>query len=316
MQIKVRENINLAEYTTFNIGGKASHFVSVRGEDELRQAFAYAGEKQLKFCILAGGSNILFSDDGFDGLVINIIGDAVTFYNGRVIADAGASLTGTIRKSGGTGLTGWESMCGIPGSVGGAVRGNAGAFGTEIKDVLGKVRAMNIKTGEVRDFNNKECEFEYRSSYFKTHPEWVVLTTVFNLEAGLPSGVNLEVGPLKKCDEIIKEREGRHLQDVACAGSFFKNPICSKHPEVIRQFEEDKGVKSNGGKVPAGWLIDKCGLKGTTIGGAVCSKQHPNYLINSGCATAEDVLKLGDLIKDKVKEKFGINLEEEVTIIK
>ncbi len=163
----------------------------------------------------------------------------------------------------------------------------------------------------MRDFNNKECEFAYRTSYFKQNPEWVVLTAVFTLEKS-----KLPDYPISKCDETIKEREKRHLQDVQCAGSFFQNPNCERLPNVISQFEEDKGVKSKEGKVPAGWLIDKCGLKGMGVGGVLCSKQHPNYIVNTGGATAKDVLKLRDIIKDTVNKKFGVSLEEEVTIIK
>ncbi len=319
--IDIKENIQLAPYTTFNIGGDARYFVEVSGEEGLRSALVFAGEKKLRFVILSGGSNVLFSDDGFDGLVIRMVsGDdakKVVIYNNKVIVDAGANLTETIRSSGTAGLSGWESMCGIPGSVGGAVRGNAGAFGTEIKDVLSKARAMNLQTGEVRDFNTKECEFGYRTSYFKTHPQWVVLTAVFNLEVGLQSDNKIVgVGPLQKCEQTVTEREKRHLQDVQCAGSFFKNPVCTGYPEVIKQFEDDRDTVSRGDKVPSGYLIEMAGLRGTArVGGAYCSDQHADYIINTGDATAKDVLELRDIIKKGVKEKFGIELEEEVTII-
>ncbi len=341
--LKIKENVNLAKYTTFKIGGEARYMVDVQSESDLREALAFVVEKNLKFTILAGGSNMLFSDDGFDGLVIRIAGGNVQFYNNSIIAEAGASLTETIRASAEEGLSGWESMCGIPGSIGGAVRGNAGAFGTEVKDVLSKVRAMNLQTGEVRDFNNKECKFGYRTSYFKMHPEWVVLTAVFKFNTDidtedcstnkasklstpsrpLPRDLETSFAPqspvsslLQKCDEIVAEREKRHLQDVAAAGSFFKNPVCTEHPKVIKQFEGEKGVESRGGKIPAGWLIEQCKLKGIRVGDALCSEQHPNYIVNMGNATAKDVLELRDIIKNSVKEKFGIELEEEVTIIK
>ncbi|MCD5384585.1 MAG: UDP-N-acetylmuramate dehydrogenase [Candidatus Pacebacteria bacterium] len=314
--IEIKENVNLAQYTTFNIGGEARYFTAVSGEEELREALEWARAQRMLFCVLAGGSNVLFADDGFDGLVIQLVtpiehrSKASVLYGNKIVVPAGANLTDAIRVSAEAGLSGWENMCGIPGSVGGGVRGNAGAFGTEVKDVLSKVRAMNIQTGEVRDFNNKECEFAYRTSYFKVNPEWVVLTAVFNLKK------DLGVQPLKKCDEIVAEREGRHLQDVQCAGSFFKNPICIEFPEVIKLFETDKGVECRGGKVPAGWLIERCGLKGTKVGGALCSEQQANYIINIGDATQKNVLELRDIIVNKVREKFGIELDEEVTIVR
>lgn len=324
-QLEIKENIKLAPYTTFGIGGEARYFAEVSGEDELREALAFAADKKLKFFILAGGSNVLFADEGFDGLVIRMVAEEgdkkVAIYRNKVIASAGASLAEVIRDSAEMGLSGWESMCGIPGSVGGAVRGNAGAFGTEVKDVLSKIRAVNIQTGEVRDFNNAECEFAYRTSYFKQHPEWLVLTAVFNLvvqpssEGSNPSQDDALSAPSAKCDEIVAERQKRHLQNVACAGSFFKNPVCTEYPEAIKMFEADKGVECRGGRVPAGWLIEQCGLKGTEVGGALCSQQQSNYIVNTGGATQKDVLELREIIKSKVKEKFGIELEEEVTIV-
>ncbi len=341
--IEIKQNIRLAPYTTFNIGGIARYFIDVSSEDELREALDFAYKERLRFVIVSGGSNMLFPDDEFGGLVIHISGGDVKFYGNKIIADAGANFTETIRKSAKMGLTGWENMCGIPGSVGGAVRGNAGAFGTEIKDVLSKARAMDVQTGEVRDFGTKECEFNYRTSFFKTHPEWVVLTAVFKLSTvdeyeidrstnklskplspaahcpGFESSFTSQSSsksPLEKCDEIVAEREKRHLQNVQCAGSFFKNPVCSEYPEVIRQFETDKNTKSREDRVPAGWLIEQCDLKGTKVGDALCSEQHPNYLVNIGNATQEDVLQLADTIKRRVKDKFGVELEEEVTIIK
>ncbi len=309
--IEVKENINLAKYTSFNIGGEAKYFIEVSDESGLREALAYATEQRIKFLILAGGSNVLLPDNGFDGLVVHITSGDLKIYSNKVIVQAGARLIDTIRESAKAGLSGWESMCGIPGSVGGAVRGNAGAFGTEVKDVLTKVQALNLQTGEVRDFTNKECEFGYRTSYFKQHPQWVVLTAVF----ALVKRVDTE-DVLTKCDEVVAERTKRHLQDVACAGSFFKNPECAAYPDVIKMFEVDKGVECRGDRVPAGWLIDQCDLKGTSVDGALCSEQQANYIVNTGVATQKEVLELRDIIKRKVKEKFGLELEEEVTIIK
>ncbi len=307
--LDIKEGIKLGQYTTFNIGGTAQYFVEINNEEQLRESLDFARHKQLPFFVFSGGSNLLFSDDIFNGLIIRIVSKDIKAYKDKIIIDAGVKLIDAISFGIDNNLTGMENMYGIPGSVGGAVRGNAGAFGTEIKDVLYKARALNIQTGEVRDFNNKECQFDYRSSFFKINPQWLVLNAVFKLDKVTNSQKIKD-----KCIEILTERKKRHIQDVSCAGSFFKNPIGNE--ETFKKFEEDKKVESRGGKVPAGWLIDKCELKGTQVGGAQCSPQQANYIVNTGNATQGDVLKLRDIIKSKVKDKFNIELEEEVIIIK
>lgn len=306
--MQIREQVHLAEFTTFRLGGRARYFVDVVSVGELQDAIAFSVAERVPYFILAGGSNVLFSDDGFDGLVIHIAASDVQYKGTQVVADAGANLAETIKAAAERQLGGWESMCGIPGTIGGAVRGNAGAFGTEIQGVLTNATALDSTTGEVRIFTNTECEFAYRTSFFKKNSEWMILSATFALAKAETSRE-----PTTKCAETLAEREKRHLQTARCAGSFFKNPIGT--PEAIAQFESEKDVASKGGKVPAGWLIDKCGLKGTQVGGAQCSPQHPNYLVNTGGATAQDVLELSRLIKQAVQEKFGIDLEEEVTIV-
>ena len=309
--MEMQERVKLAPYTSFDIGGEARYFVEVSNEDELREALAFANSKQLKFFIISGGSNVLLPSDDFGGLVIRIIaesGQGYKIYKDNLIASAGAILMDIIEAAGLAGLVGLEDMYGIPGSVGGALRGNAGAFGTEMKDVVSKVRAINLQTGEVKDFSNKECEFEYRNSYFKAHPEWVILTIVFKLTA---EGGSNELKQQR--EEILAKRGGKHNQDVKCAGSFFKNPLGT--PEAIEMFEREKGVKARGGRVPAGWLIDKCELKGTAVGGAKCSEQQANYIINFNNATQRDVLELRDIIIKKVQDTFSTTLEPEVMVI-
>lgn len=297
----------LAEKTTFNIGGPARYYAEVNDLDNLHEALSFAQEHHIPWFVLSGGSNVLFREQGYDGLIIHITAHAVHYKGEQVTTDAGAALSDTIRASAERELSGWESMCGIPGTIGGAVRGNAGAFGTEVKDVLVSARALDTQTGEIREFSNKECSFDYRTSFFKQNPDWIVLSAAFKLTH------NSQGNPAATCAETVAERNKRHLQNVQCAGSFFKNPVCP--PAVVRQFESDKGVASKGSKVPAGWLIEQCGLKGTRVGDALCSEQHPNYIVNTGNATATDVLTLRDTIKSAVKEQFGVALEEEVTIV-
>lgn len=304
---QIREHVALAELTTFKIGGTARYFVEVSSDEMLRSAVLWARSKAIPFTIISGGSNMLLSDDELDLLVIRVTTRAHAFEGSALSADAGCNLLDMIKRASILGLGGWEKLAGIPGTIGGAVRGNAGAFGTEIKDVLAEVRAFNSISLESKSFSNAECAFAYRDSFFKHNPEWIITKVVVQL-VKTPAGDSI-----RAIDETIIERERRHLQNVQAAGSFFKNPVA---PEIVqRLFEQEKKQKPREGRVPAGWLIEKVGMKGARVGGAMASEQHPNYLVNTGSATAEDVLELAAKIKKAVKESFNIDLEEEAAII-
>lgn len=303
MTLIIQEQVPLAPFTTFKIGGLARYFVEVASETDLREALLWAKDNKVEYVLLAGGSNALVADSGFDGLVIHMIMTKCEFVVTEVIAEAGCSLLATIQSASDRGLGGWEKLAGIPGTIGGAVRGNAGAFGSEIQDFVKKVRALNKKTGEMRDFSHDEGEFAYRQSFFKAHAEWIVTKVFFEL-------LHIDAAESKRlCDETIAEREKRHLQNVMAAGSYFMNPVAPK--KIIELFETEKETVARDGRVPAGWLIEKAGMKGYTVGGAQASEQHPNYLINLGGATSADVQELAKQIKAAVKSQFGVDLQEE-----
>lgn len=307
--IDIKENIALAPFTTFKIGGPAKYFVDVSSVDNLQEALNWAKENDEKIFILAGGSNILFADEGFYGIVIklNLTNLAVNRHATEVEAGASVSLFSLIMNVCEAGLSGMEKMYGIPGTVGGAVRGNAGAFGTEVCNVLKSVTALDTNTNEIRKFSNKECEFGYRSSFFKKNNEWIVLSAVLSLTEGD------EEKCVKDAEDTLAARNDNQLQNVQAAGSFFINPLASK--DVQEMFMQDKDQEARNGKVPAGWLIEKTGLKNARVGGAQVSEQRANYIINTGDATAKDVLALAEMIKKEVKEKFNVELEEEVKIV-
>ncbi|MDP2650394.1 MAG: UDP-N-acetylenolpyruvoylglucosamine reductase, partial [bacterium] len=182
-----------------------------------------------------------------------------------------------------------------------------GAFGTEIKDVLTDAEAVNTQTGEVRLFTNAECKFAYRDSFFKKNPEWLVLSARFSLAHGEPEEC------VRKARGILAERNNRQIQDIRSAGSFFMNPIATK--AIQKMFEDEKGEPAKGGRVPAGWLIDKAGFKGVCRGEVCTGARSSNYFINNGNAKAADVLSLAGEIKATVLQKFGVELKEEVTLI-
>lgn len=305
--MQIKENVPLAPLTTFGIGGSARFFTEVTNEPEIKEALIYAREHGLPPTVLAGGSNVLIPDEGVSGLVIHVVEGMHQFSNRVLKADAGCNLFKLIQGANTQHLGGWEKLAGIPGSIGGAVRGNAGAFGTEINNFVTAVRAIHRTTVKSRGFVHPYFGFAYRDSYFKQHPEWIITSVTVEL---LPAKVDES---LKLIQETIAEREKRHLQNVRAAGSYFMNPVAP--PEVIGLFEKEKKVKSRENRVPAGWLIEKVGLKGATVGGAIASLQHPNYIVNENNATAADVLSLASKIRNEVSKQFGVRLEEEAAII-
>ena len=305
--LQIQEYVPLAPLTTFRIGGSARYFAEVGTDADIHRAVAWAQERTMPFFVMSGGSNVLCNDAGFDGLVIRIRTMDYVFDAGVLHVGAGCELLAIIRLAALRRLGGWEKLAGIPGSVGGAIRGNAGAFGSEIKDFVTTVEAFNTQTREHKTFLTAETDFSYRNSYFKMHSEWIILRASFVLDV-------TDIGESDALIEAtIREREKRHLQDVKAAGSYFMNP---KAPAaVVEMFEKEKKVTAREGRVPAGWLIEKAGMKGASVGGAQSSEQHADYIVNTGNATATDVLTLAERIKTAVKEKFGVELKEEAVLV-
>lgn len=304
--LNIQENIPLAPLTTFEIGGSARYFAEAKSEGELREALLWARSNGLPHILIAGGSNVLLPDDAIEGLVIKIAMNKWSVSATVLEAEGGCNLLDLIKKTGALGLGGWEKLAGVPGTIGGAVRGNAGAFGTEIKDVLVSAKALNIHTFETREFHNTSCDFAYRNSFFKKNPAWIVTLVQVRLAQRDNQSIAASI------DETIAERERRHIQNVRAAGSYFMNPIATQ--SVREQFETEKGVKSREGRVPAGWLIEKAGMKGVIEGDAQCSPQHADYIVNRGAAKANDVKILAEKIKIAVRKKFGIELREEAVV--
>jgi UDP-N-acetylmuramate dehydrogenase len=307
MMLDIRKNVPLLPLTSFKIGGAARYYLDVRTEDEIREALQWARARRLPHVILAGGSNVLVPDEGLEALVIHIVSKKHAFEGTTITADAGCNLLDLIRKASILGLGGWEKLSGIPGTIGGAIRGNAGAFGTEIKDVTLSVDVLDANTMETKQFTNEQCAFAYRMSYFKQHPELIIVRASIDLKK-IDGQESMKLG-----EDTIRERERRHLQNVRAAGSYFMNPVAS--PDIVSIFETEKSVKSRESRVPAGWLIEKAGMKGSSVGGAIASLQHPNYIVNTGAATSHDVLALAKKVKAAVREKFGVELHEEAVVL-
>ncbi|MBP7770842.1 MAG: UDP-N-acetylmuramate dehydrogenase [Candidatus Pacebacteria bacterium] len=303
----IRTQVALAPLTTFSIGGPAAYFAEAANVEDIKEAYAYAKGKNLPVVVLGGGSNMVVPDEGLNALVLRIGNKGIARHGDMLRVAAGEVLLDAVRYAAGQGLGGLESLAGIPGTVGGAVRGNAGAFGVEIKDVLVSATVFDIYLQETKTFSNAQCEFAYRTSHFKVHPGLIVLEAEFALTPAEPMEAD------KKTMHTLSERHKRHIQDIKSAGSFFKNPVVAK--ELQMMFEKEKGVLSKEGRVPAGWLMDKAGLRGARVGDAVASEHHTNYFLNAGAATAKEVKDLASMAKEKVFVEFGVMLEEEAVVL-
>ena len=309
--LKIKEKISLQEYTTFKIGGPARYFFVAKNKEDLKNAILWAKKKKLPFFILGGGSNVLFSDNGFNGLVIKIQNSNLKIQNEnskfKIICGAGLPLVKLVFKSSEIGATGLENLVGIPGTLGGAIWGNAGAFGREIGDLVEEVRVLDVGSSklEVKKLKKEDCKFGYRNSIFKRRKNWIILEATLELKKGNKKEIE------EKIKEILKLRKEKQPLELPCAGSVFKNVPIKKVPKKI---QEKFNEKIKNGFLPAGVLIEAAGLKGFQIGGAKISEKHANFIVNLGGAYAKDVWKLIQKIKKEVKRKFKINLEEEIKL--
>jgi len=318
----LRHNIILAPYTVYKIGGPARFFAEVRNEREMKEALDSAAKNHATVFILGAGSNILVSDKGFDGLVIHIIGGGLRINGSAVTVDAGIMMPRLAIETAKAGLSGLEWGAGVPGTVGGAVRGNAGCFGGEIKDVVESVNIFDVKKTTNYKLQATNCEFDYRESIFKKHPEWIILSAVLKLKQEDPAhtGELLEIIRQKSAERIGEQPIGE-----SSAGSIFKGVPLSEEilkklgnriPWWHKKHENSSWVFENRrGFISAGFFIETAGLKGERVGNAVISPKHANFIVNLGNAKTEDVLTLISIVKDAVMRKFGVMLEEEIQYV-
>lgn len=308
--MQIQRAVPLKKYTTFRIGGLAEYFCAVKTTDELIEVSAFAKAKKLPFFILGGGSNLLVSDKGFGGLVIKIENCKLKIENSCIIADAGISLGKLVNAAANASLSGLEWATGIPGAtVGGAIRGNAGAFQAEMKDIVQMVETVNSKDLKIKKFNHRDCHFSYRSSIFKKNPNLIIISAELNFKKEKEDKVK------EKSRKILNYRKLHHPSQFS-AGSIFKNLQFTVHSfqKLVKKYPEFKQFKKRG-DIPAAFLISECGLKGKKFGRAEISEKHPNFIINLGGAKASDVLALINLVKKSVKQKYQINLEEEIQLL-
>ena len=293
-KIILEENIKVDEpmskHTSFKTGGPAEFYITAKTIEDIQNIFQYAKTNRIKLYIIGNGSNLLVSDEGIKGIVLKIAVDNIETLvsDFGILVNAGAgvktmALAQILKKDG---ITGFEELAGIPGTIGGANYMNAGAYGKELKDIIVETKVINKETRKIETLKKEEQELKYRSSIFK-NKKYIIIETTFNLQRGKPEEIE------RRMNEFSIQRKEKQPLEYPSAGSTFKR----------------------GDGFITAKLIDECGLKGYTIGGAQISEKHAGFIINKGNATSKDILDLIDYTKKKVFEKFGVQIEEEVEII-
>ena len=333
----------LSNFTSLRVGGPAQKIVHAHSEDELIQFVKSADEAKQPVLILGGGSNLLISDAGFAGTVIRVEnkGNAREYdacSGGMIEVAAGEDWDEFVELSIKEGFADLESLSGIPGTIGGAPIQNIGAYGHEVAETIARVRVYDRTAKAIKTFTAAECNFSYRGSIFKSEKDrYVILNVTFQLRKGdqslpityaeLAKHLGLNVGdraPVKEVRKAVLElraRKGMLLDSsenqIMSAGSFFVNPIISKDAADKLPADAPRWPQSDGlVKTSAAWLMEHAGvLKGEKIAGAQISERHVLALTNSGTAKADDIIKLAKVAKQRVFEKFGIELKAEVQLI-
>ena len=307
----VKENIDLKNHSNYKIGGKARLFLVPKNGEEVKEAVAIARKDKLPIFILGGGTNLLISDSGFAGAVIKPEIKILEVNGADIRVGAGVLMSDLLNFAAEKGLSGLEWAGGLPGTVGGAIRGNAGAFAGETKDSLKEVISLDISgTPELVKRNNAECEFGYRNSIFKMNDgKEIILEATLSLKKGDKKSIQSAI------EEKIKYRKERHPMEYPNIGSIFKNVDLKLVPKAILPQLQHVIKNDPFPVVPTAYLISECGVKGVSWGGAMISPKHPNFIVNVLDAKSDDVKTLIKLVKAAVKEKFEIELEEEVIYV-
>lgn len=312
IEAKIKQDINLAPLTTFKIGGPAKYFIEINDKEELEEAVNWANEKKEKLFFLGGGSNVLINDKGVEGLVLKISNKEIAIKGERIECGGGAILAQTLNKAAGEELSGLEWAIGIPGTVGGAIRGNAGWKNFQIDNVIETVLTYNINKNKFAAFSRKDCEFGYRESIFKKRKELIIWQATLKLEKKEKEGIT------SLTQDFINSRN-KTQPKLPTPGCIFKNVSfleLKKNNPVLAERAMERGLLSGIEPIGwAGWIIEMLDLKGKKIGDAKISLEHANFIVNTGKATASDVFALISYIKQQARDKFKIQLEEEIEYI-
>jgi UDP-N-acetylmuramate dehydrogenase len=338
--MQIENNVLLAPYTTFGIGGMARYFVRVTSIDEIKQSLDFARDQHQPVLILGGGSNMLVPDTGWDGLVIKIELRGLEFEDDEhdaskkiLIAQAGEPWERVVEQAVKHSLWGLENLSGIPGTVGGAVVQNIGAYGAALSQTLLWVEALDTRDNTIQKITNTECRFAYRDSIFKHSPHLIVLKAACKLSREPKPDVSYkdlaarfgssspDIAAIRAAVLDIRKGKFPDLAVEGTAGSFFKNPIVPvAEAEALKARYPDMPLfdmpETEGTKVPLAWLLDKVlNLKGASVGGARLYEKQPLVIVAKKNTPANDVHLLAQKIKKEMQEKLNIKIEEEVKII-
>jgi UDP-N-acetylmuramate dehydrogenase len=289
------------------IGGKAQYFFESHSADDVAAVIRWARDENMPLTILGGGSNVLISDHGVKGMVVRMSHRAIEVKNNVIRADAGVAIGRVAMMAARRGLAGLEFALGLPGTIGGAVYGNAGAFGGDMKQCVQEIRGMT-RRGELMQKNTEQCGFGYRTSVFQKTDD-IILNVTMSLRVGTKEDIQ------NQQRSNAAYRKNHQPLDMPSCGSVFRNvPYASVDAACVQRYHLEQFELS--GMIPAGYIIDRLELKGYTIGGAQISEKHANFIINLGAATADHVIMLMGVIQQKVRTAFrGLRLEPEVRLI-
>jgi UDP-N-acetylmuramate dehydrogenase len=303
--VAVWQGVLLSGHTRFGIGGPAEVFAEAASEQGFADALEITRESGSGYTVIGDGTNLIVSDAGFAGIVLRFTAAGIAATGMSVRAEAGAELQALVDYSIDRGLRGLETMTGIPGSVGAAVYGNAGAYGHSIDERVRQVRFFDGSS--VRLCGPEECGFRYRESVFKRNKGW----TIFSVELGLDPAPAEELR--KSAGDILRIRLEKYPPAMKCAGSIFKNLILAELPDAVRRQIPDRVVRE--GKAPSAYFLEQVGAKGMRSGGIRVADYHANLIYNAGDGTAGQLCELIAELKSRVKERFGLELEEEVQYV-
>ncbi len=303
--LQVSVGTPLAPHTRFGLGGPADIYAETGHIASFVEALAVARASGLPYTTIGGGTNLVVSDDGFRGIVLKFTAKSIRLDGNMVVADAGADLQQVIDFAIAHGLGGIETLAGIPGSFGAAVYGNAGAYGHSMSEVVRLVTFLD--DGCVRAFDNAQCEFHYRESIFKRRKLWTIFSASLELSPADPAALR------RTADEILAVRNSKFPPTMKCAGSIFKNLLLAELPAAVAEQVPEKVVRE--GKVAAAYFLEQVGAKGLSKGDIHVAAYHANLIYNGGAGTARDLRALIGELKDRVRERFGLDLEEEVQYV-
>jgi UDP-N-acetylmuramate dehydrogenase len=303
--VTISEGALLSRLTRFGIGGPAEVYLETPDERSFIRALEIARAAAAPYTVIGEGTNLIVSDAGFAGLVLRFTASQIESRDGSVDVQAGATLQTLVDYSIERGLRGLETMTGIPGSVGAAVYGNAGAYGHSIDERVREVRFFDGTA--IRSFSNAECEFHYRESVFKRHKDWIIFSARLELEPAPAAELR------RTTDEILKIRLAKYPHDMKCAGSIFKNLLLADLPAAVRSQVPERVIRE--GKAPSAYFLEEVGAKGISNGGIQVADYHANLIYNTGSGTARELCEIISDLKARVRARFGLELEEEVQYV-